>query len=114
MKRTYSYLKENNDEDKKAKATKKCAIKRELKFQDYKNFLNCSTREENEDLGKKIKISVDNLKGHQKEFVKKTKLIAQQRFKSERHKVFFTKVINMIALSSKEHIKKQSKLARNS
>ena len=65
-------------------------------------------------LGKKIKISVDNLKGHQKEFVKKTKLIAQQRFKSERHKVFFTKVINMIALSSKEHIKKQSKLARNS
>ena len=55
MKRTYSYLKENNDEDKKAKGTKKCAIKRELNFQDYKNFLNCSTREENEVFRKKDK-----------------------------------------------------------
>ena len=32
---TYSYLKENNDEDKIAKSTKKCIIKRKLKFQDY-------------------------------------------------------------------------------
>ena len=31
--KTYSYLKDNNDEDKKAKGTKKCIIKR--KFQDY-------------------------------------------------------------------------------
>ena len=35
----YSYLKDNNDEDKKAKGTKKCVIKRKLKFQDYKNCL---------------------------------------------------------------------------
>ena len=35
----YNYLKDNNDEDKKAKGTKKCVIKRKLKFQDYKNFL---------------------------------------------------------------------------
>ena len=34
--KTYSYLKDNNDEDKKAKGTKKCLIKRKLKFQDYK------------------------------------------------------------------------------
>ena len=34
--KTYSYLKDNNDEDKKAKATKKCVIKTKLKFQDYK------------------------------------------------------------------------------
>ena len=32
----YSYLKDNNDEDKKAKGTEKCVIKRKLKFQDYK------------------------------------------------------------------------------
>ena len=32
--KTYSYLKDNNDEDKKAKGTKKCVIKRKLKFQD--------------------------------------------------------------------------------
>ena len=37
--KTYSYLKDNNDEDKKAKGTKKCVIKRKLKFQDYKNCL---------------------------------------------------------------------------
>ena len=35
----YSYLQDNNNEDKKAKGTKKCVIKRKLKFQDYKNCL---------------------------------------------------------------------------
>ena len=34
-----SYLKDSNDKDKKAKDTKKCAIKTKLKFQDYKNCL---------------------------------------------------------------------------
>ena len=37
--KTHSYLKDNNNEDKKAKRTKKCAIKRILIFQDYKNCL---------------------------------------------------------------------------
>ena len=37
--KTYNYLKENNGEDKKSKGTKKCVIKRELKFQVYKNCL---------------------------------------------------------------------------
>ena len=37
--KTYSYLKDNNDEDKKAKGTRKCVIKRKRKFQDYKNCL---------------------------------------------------------------------------
>ena len=32
--KTYSYLKDNNDDDKKVKGTKKCVIKRKLKFQD--------------------------------------------------------------------------------
>ena len=31
----YSYLKDNNDEDKEAKGTKKCVIKRKPKFRDY-------------------------------------------------------------------------------
>ena len=35
--KTYSYLKDKNDKDKKAKGRKKCVIKRKLKFQDYKN-----------------------------------------------------------------------------
>ena len=35
----YSYLKDNNDEDKKAKSTKTYVIKRKIKFQDHKNCL---------------------------------------------------------------------------
>ena len=34
-----SYLKDNNDEDKKAKGTEKCVIKRKRKFRDYKDCL---------------------------------------------------------------------------
>ena len=37
--KTYSYLKDSNDEDIKAKGTKICVIKRKLKSQDYKNCL---------------------------------------------------------------------------
>ena len=37
--KTYSYLIDDNIEDKKTKDTKKCVIKRELKFEDYKNCL---------------------------------------------------------------------------
>ena len=40
--KTYSYLKDNNDEDKKAKNAKKCVLKRKLKFEDYKNCLEAS------------------------------------------------------------------------
>ena len=39
---TYSYLKDNSDEDKKAKGTKKCVIKRNLKFRDSKKYLKAS------------------------------------------------------------------------
>ena len=42
--KTYSYLKDNNDEDKKAKGTKNCIIKRKLKFEDYANLLKPSQR----------------------------------------------------------------------
>ena len=34
-----SYFKENIDEDRKAKCTKKCVMKAKVKFQDYKNCL---------------------------------------------------------------------------
>ena len=37
--KTYSYLTDNNNGDKKAKGTKKCVIKGKLKFKDYKNCL---------------------------------------------------------------------------
>ena len=37
--KTYSYLRDNNDEDKTAKSTKNCIIKRKLKFEDYEDCL---------------------------------------------------------------------------
>ena len=37
--KTYSYLMDDGESDKKAKGTKKCVIKRRLKFNDYKNCL---------------------------------------------------------------------------
>ena len=40
--KTCSYLKNNNDEDKKAKETKKCVIKTNLKFRDDKKYFKAS------------------------------------------------------------------------
>ena len=37
--KTLSYLIDNGSEDKKRKKTKKCVIKRKLKFENYKNSL---------------------------------------------------------------------------
>ena len=37
--KAYSYLKDDGSEDKKAKDTKKCDLKRKLKFGNYKNSL---------------------------------------------------------------------------
>ena len=68
--KTYSYLTDDCKEDKKAKGTKKCMIKRAIKFNDYKD---CTLN--------------DNVI-----------LKSQQRFKSERHDVY-TENVNKIALS---------------
>ena len=37
--KTYTYLKNNNNNNKKGKWTKKCVIKRNLKFRSYKTCL---------------------------------------------------------------------------
>ena len=71
--KTYSYLTDDCKEDKKAKGTKKCVIKRMFKFKDYKNCL---------------------LNGE-------VVLKSQQRFKSKGHDVY-TENINKIALSSND------------
>ena len=85
--KTYSYLKDNNEEDKKAKDTKKVCYKNCLETAQTKNKLNYS---------EKNKIYVDS----PKEFVKNNKLMlkTQQRFKGERHNVFIEE-INKIVLS---------------
>ena len=95
----FSYLKENNDEDKKAKGKKKCDIKRKLNFQDYKNCLEAAQIENKINHLENNKMDGDSLK----EFIKNNNLMVetQQRFKSERHNVF-TEEINKIALSSND------------
>ena len=69
--KTYSCLMDDDSEVKKAKGTKKCVIKQELMFENYKNRLfNCEVI-----------------------------LKLQQRFKSDHHKVY-TEEVNKIALRS--------------
>ena len=43
--KTYSYLIDDGNEDKKAKGTKKCAIKRKLRFENYKKCLTATQLE---------------------------------------------------------------------
>ena len=71
--KTYSYLTDDCKEDKKVKGTKKCMIKRMIKFDDYKNCL---------------------LNGE-------VILKSQQRFISKGHNVY-RENINKIALSSND------------
>ena len=65
----YSYLKDNNHEDEKAKCPKKCIIKGKLKFEDHKNRLEISQIENKINDLEKNKIDVDGLKD-QEEFIK--------------------------------------------
>ena len=71
--KTYSYITDEFIEMKKTKGTKKCVIKKMLKFEDYKKCL----------------------------FDNEPMLKSQQRFKSENHEVY-TENINKIALSSND------------
>ena len=69
----YSYLADDSKEDKKAKGTKKCVIKRMIKFNDYKN---CLLKDE-------------------------VLLKSQQRVMSKKHDEY-TENINKIALSNND------------
>ena len=71
--KTYSYLTDDGKEDKKAKGTKKCVIKRMIKFNDYKN---CLLKDE-------------------------VILKSQQRFISKKYDVY-TENINKVALSNND------------
>ena len=71
--KAYAYLMKNGNEHKKAKGTKKCVIKHERMFENYKDSL----------------------------FDDKIIVKSQQRFKSDHHKVY-TEEVNKIALSSND------------
>ena len=105
----FTYLKENNNKDEKAKATKMCVTKRKYKFQDYKNCLEAVQIEYKIRNLEVNKTDVDTIKEDEKEFIKNNKLILKthQRFRSENHSVF-TEDINKIALSSNDDKRMQS------
>ena len=96
--KTYSHLKNNNDEDEKAEGKKKCVMKRKRKFEDYSNCTEAAKIENKIKHLEKNKIDVDSLKEDHKKLINNNKLIlkTQQRFRSEKHNVF-TKEINKIA-----------------
>ena len=106
--KTYSYLKDSNDEDKKAKGTKKLFHKRKLKFKGYKICLKESRMENIINYLEKKETDVDCLKEDNKEFLKiRLILKTHKTFKSERHNIF-TEEINKIALSSNYDKRMQS------
>ena len=69
--KTNSYLKDNNNEDngKKAKGAKKCAMRRKLKFQDYNNCLKASQIESKVNYLENKEVNVDCLKEDQGKFI---------------------------------------------
>ena len=71
--KAYAYLMQDGSEHKKAKGTKKCIVKREIIFENYK----------------------------ESSFNDKTIIKSQQRFRSDHHKVY-TEEVNKIALSSND------------
>ena len=86
---------------KKKKEQKKRAIKRKLKFRNYKNCL--------EKYLEKNKTDADSIKENHKELIRNNQSIlkTQQRLKSERHNVF-TEEINKTALSLNDDKRMQS------
>ena len=60
--KTYPYLTDNNNEDKKSKRRKNVCHKKNLTFVDHKNCLETTQLENNINQQKKNKVNVDSLK----------------------------------------------------
>ena len=110
--KNYSYLLDDGSEDKKAKGTKKCVMKRKLTFENYTNCSEVTQLENkiNHLKKKKKKSEIDHIKKkNYKKLYKnnKSKLKTHKRFKSERHNVFMED-INKISISPKDDKRVQS------
>ena len=68
--KTYSYLTDGNDKNKKAKGTKMYVIKRILKFEDYKHFVVANQLESKIDQLEKNKVNADRENLRENEFIK--------------------------------------------
>ena len=99
--KSYGYFTDDS-ENKKTKGTKKCRIKRKLKFEDYKHSLE-ETQLENKINQLEKKVGVDSLRKNHKECIKNNKLIlkSQQRFRIEEH-IIFTEEVKKAVLNANE------------
>ena len=68
--KTHSYLIDDRSEDQKAKDTKKCVMKRKLKFENYKNCLEATQIQNNINYLEENKTDIDRIKEDHKEFIK--------------------------------------------
>ena len=69
--KTYSYLIDDGSENKKAKRhKKKCVIKRRLKIENYKNFLEATQFDNKIKYLEKNKIDIHGIKKVHKEFIR--------------------------------------------
>ena len=59
----------------KAKGTKNCVIKRKLKFENYKNYLEATLLDDKIKYLEKNKINIDSLKKDHKQFIRNNKSI---------------------------------------
>ena len=101
--KTYSYLRENNDELNIVKGTKTFVVKRKLKFQSQKECLKSSEIINTVNYLEMKGTNVGSLKEDKKEFIKSKLLLKlQQIFNSERHNIF-TKEVRKIAMISNDH-----------
>ena len=68
--KTYSYLTDGNDKNKKAKGTKMYVIKRILNFEDYKHCVVANQLENKIDQLEKNKVNADRENLRENEFIK--------------------------------------------
>ena len=73
--KTYRYSINDGNEDKKAKDTKKCVIKRKLKFENYENCLGATKLENKVNYLEKNKINLDSLKKNHVKSIRNNKSI---------------------------------------
>ena len=97
-------LRDNGNENKKVKDTKKCAIERKIKSENHKNCLEATQLENKINYPEKNEINIDFPEKDHKDFIKNNKLIFKKR---ERHNVF-TEKINKVALGSNYDKRMQS------
>ena len=93
--KTYVYLTDNNNENKKTKHTKSVSKHQCLEVTQLETKINQS---------KNNKLDMNSLRENHEEFIKNNKLIlnSQQRIRSEKHNVF-TEKVNKVALSANDH-----------